>query len=99
MGCGVAWALVNVNSIVVIWEHAKDNGSGTGLYYAFSSLAAITGPVLAGFLSDSFHTLEILFPFSAILLIIAFLFLMLVKKGEANEVIDKSFYLESADNF
>lgn len=97
MGAGICWSLINVNSIVVIWEHAKDNGSGTGLYYAFSSLAAITGPVSAGYLSDMTGSLSILFPFTASMLILALIFLFLVKKGEANEVIDKSFYLEPTD--
>ena len=98
MGCGIAWSLINVNSIVVIWEHAKDNGSGTGLYYAFSSLAAITGPVTAGYLSDLTGSYSVLFPFTSSMLILALIFLLLVKKGEANEIIDKSFYLEPTDN-
>jgi MFS family permease len=41
----IGWGLTNVNSIVVIWEHTKDNGIGTGLYYAFSNAAAIIGPI------------------------------------------------------
>ncbi len=94
IGLGICWSLINVNSIVVIWEHAKDNGSGTGLYYAFSSIAAISGPVSAGFLADFFKSWTVLFPFSSILLIVSFVFLLLVKKGEANEIIDKSFYLD-----
>ena len=48
------------------------------------------GPVTAGFLADFFKSWTVLFPFSSIMLIFAFVFLLLVKKGEANEVIDKS---------
>lgn len=95
IGLGICWSLINVNSIVVIWEHAKDNGSGTGLYYAFSSVAAITGPVSAGLLHDHFKTWLVLFPFSSVMLIVAFIFLLFVKKGEANEIVDKSFYLDA----
>lgn len=97
IGCGIMWALINVNSIVVVWEHAKDNGSGTGIYYAFSSVAAISGPVLAGFLADQLKTWNILFYFTGFMFIVAFLFLFFVKKGEANEIIDKSFYLDATD--
>ena len=98
MGAGLCWALINVNSIVVIWQHARDNGSGTGIYYAFSSLAAILGPVVSGFLFDQVHTKSILLPFTISMLIVAFLFLLLVRKGEASDVIKKSFYLETADD-
>ena len=98
MGAGLCWALINVNSIVVIWQHARDNGSGTGIYYAFSSLAAIIGPVVSGFLFDQVHTKSILLPFTISMLIVAFLFLLMVRKGEATDVIKKSFYLETADD-
>ena len=97
MGAGVCWALINVNSIVVIWHHANDNGSGTGIYYAFSSLAAILGPVLSGFVADQAHTTALLLPFSTVMLIVAFLFLLFVRKGEATDVIKKSVYLDSSD--
>ncbi|MHA2503724.1 MAG: MFS transporter [Candidatus Kariarchaeaceae archaeon] len=80
---GAAWGLVNVNSIVVIWHHATDNGAGTGIYYAFSSAAAILGPTLVGPLMDI--NVEMLFPFSIVFLVLANLFLTLVKTGEADD--------------
>ncbi len=79
----VGWGLINVNSIVVVWEHANDNGSGTGVYYAFSSLAAILGPTISGFLMDIAP--EFLFYFSLASLILAIVFLFNVKSGEAGD--------------
>lgn len=79
----VGWGLINVNSIVVVWEHANDNGSGTGVYYAFSSLAAILGPTISGFLMDI--TPAFLFYFSLSTLLLAVLFLFKVKSGEAGD--------------
>ncbi len=83
---GLAWGLININSIVVVWEHAKKNvGVGTGVYYAFSSAAAVSGPPLAGIVFDWFGP-ETLFPFSVFFLVLAFLFLLLVKTGEAGDI-------------
>jgi MFS family permease len=80
---GAAWGLVNVNSIVVIWHHATDNGTGTGLYYAFASAAAILGPTMVGVLMDIEVTY--LFPFSITFLVIALIFLFMVKTGEVGD--------------
>ena len=77
------WGLVNVNSIVVIWELAVDNGTGTGFYYAFASAAAITGPTVMGLILDI--DINYLFPFSIAFLVIAFITLFFVKSGEAGE--------------
>lgn len=77
------WGLVNVNSIVVIWELAVDNGTGTGFYYAFASAAAITGPTIMGLILDI--DINFLFPFSIAFLVIAFFTLFFVKSGEAGE--------------
>ena len=84
---GIGWGLVNVNSIVVVWEHARDNGTGTGLYYAFSSAAAILGPTLSGFIMGKrvLNTYRALFPFSITFIILAFLLLFKVKKGEVGD--------------
>ena len=58
---GIGWALVNVNSIVIIWELApnlKKIGTYTGLYYFFSVLAAILGPMLIGMMTDASEGVE-----------------------------------------
>lgn len=51
---GAFWALVNINSLPMVYDLSQGGSIGayTGLYYFASSLAAITGPVLAGGLVD-----------------------------------------------
>ncbi|PJH75621.1 MAG: MFS transporter, partial [Anaerolineae bacterium CG_4_9_14_0_8_um_filter_58_9] len=45
---GAAWALVNVNSLPLVYDHGDERriGAYTGLYYFSSQLAAILGPTL-----------------------------------------------------
>ncbi|MCG3218965.1 MAG: MFS transporter [Candidatus Heimdallarchaeota archaeon] len=82
---GIAWGLVNINSIVVVWEHSKRNlGAGTGLYYAFASLAAVTGPPLAGVFLDI--DVALLIPFSTFFLEVAFVLMFFVKTGEVGDI-------------
>ncbi len=51
---GGFWAFVNINSYPMIVEMTTEAkiGTYTGLYYFFSSLAAITGPVIFGGIID-----------------------------------------------
>jgi len=53
---GINWALININSYPYVIEKApKDRiGTYTGLYYFAASLAAITGPLVMGFIIDIF---------------------------------------------
>lgn len=81
---GIGWALVNVNSIVIVWElapSAEKVGTYTGLYYASSFLAAIFGPGIIGVLRDLLGK-ESLFLNGAIFLVIALIFMFFVKRGE-----------------
>ncbi|MHA2170097.1 MAG: MFS transporter [Candidatus Kariarchaeaceae archaeon] len=78
----IGWGFTNVNSIVVIWEHTKDNGIGTGLYYAFSNTAAIIGPIAAGIGMEFIH-IKALFPISIFFVILSAVFLFKVQTGEA----------------
>jgi len=81
---GIGWALVNVNSIVIIWELAPTSekiGTYTGLYYFFSVLAAILGPMIVGGITDLIGIAYLLVS-ASIFLILAFVFVMLVKRGE-----------------
>ena len=50
MGAGIAWALININSLpmVVDLTTAARVGTFTGLYYLFSTFSAIVGPNLNG---------------------------------------------------
>ncbi len=88
LGCGgIGWALININSIVIVWEIATDAklGSYTGLYYLFSSSAAVAGPALIGLIFDvlSGGTFDLLFPVSTTCFIVAFIMMFGVKSGEA----------------
>ncbi|MBN2555575.1 MAG: SLC45 family MFS transporter [Anaerolineales bacterium] len=51
---GAFWACVNINSLPMVYDlgGGASIGSLTGLYYFASSAAAITGPILAGWLID-----------------------------------------------
>ncbi len=100
---GIAWALINVNSITIVWElaSAKKIGTYTGLYYFFSSLAQIIAPPLAGLFMDRI-SMAILFPFAIIFFALAFIMMLGVKRGEAvlddeEEKIKKKFIDEHID--
>jgi MFS family permease len=83
---GLGWALVNVNSIVMVWEQIGKArlGAATGLYYAFSTSAAIVGPFVAGVIFD-LTTIKILFPLSIVFLVVALLITLRVKLGEVGD--------------
>ncbi|MHA2388563.1 MAG: MFS transporter [Candidatus Hodarchaeales archaeon] len=88
LGCAAfGWALVNINSIVIVWKIATDVklGSYTGLYYLFSSSAAVLGPGAVGLIFDVFSggSFELLFPASLFCYVIAFVMMFGVKSGEA----------------
>ncbi len=81
---GIGWALININSYPMVVEMTSNKGIGkfTGYYYFFSMLAAIVSPILFGFLKDLLGD-SLLFIYSALAMLIAFFFMMLVKHGEA----------------
>ncbi len=81
---GPGWALINVNSIVIVWELAPSErkiGTYTGLYYFFSFLAAIIGPMVVGGLTDLFSPPSLLLN-GAIFFVLAFIMMLFVKRGE-----------------
>ena len=51
---GAFWAFVNINSLPMVYDLGGEENIGayTGLYYFSSSAAAITGPILGGWLID-----------------------------------------------
>lgn len=82
---GMAWALVNINSIAMVWQMAptaKHIGTYTGLYYFFSSLAAVVGPIVVGFFAKYVIGFGNLFLVCTLFLIISILFMILVRRGE-----------------
>ena len=77
---GAFWAFVNINSLPMVYDLAgqRSIGAYTGLYYFASSLAAITGPILAGRLIDltSYRTI---WPFCLVFLALAMVLMTQVR--------------------
>ncbi|MDQ0060151.1 SLC45 family MFS transporter [Paenibacillus harenae] len=84
---GIFWAMININSYPFIIGLGKEQSIGrrTGIYYVFSSLAAIASPPLMGGLIDLFGY-SILFYVASGSMLIALAFLFGVRdKGLARD--------------
>lgn len=83
---GVFWAFININSYPMVVETTTKEkiGTYTGLYYFFSSLAAILGPLVFGFFIDVIGY-EIMFIISAIFFAFAFIFIYHLKTDEVKK--------------
>ncbi|MFH1853154.1 MAG: MFS transporter [Candidatus Neomarinimicrobiota bacterium] len=84
--CGIAWSLILVNSLPMVLDMAPEGHLGiyTGLYYLASQLSAIVGPILAGFIIQSFaNNYATAFIYGALTLLIALGFMTPVQRGEA----------------
>lgn len=84
---GIFWAMININSYPFIIGLGKEQSIGrrTGIYYVFSSLAAITSPPLMGGLIDLFGY-QILFYVASGSMLVALAFLFGVRdKGLARD--------------
>lgn len=88
---GIFWALININSFPMVVEMTTENkiGAYTGLYYFFSSLAAITGPPLLGFIIDNVGYGS-MFIVSVSFLLLAYITMMFVKKGESIKTVSNT---------
>lgn len=99
---GIAWATINVNSYPMVVELAQGStiGKYTGYYYTASMAAQVVTPILSGFLMDSFGTMSILFPYSAIFVGLAFVTMCFVKHGDSKpeQPKDKMEMLGGADD-
>ena len=83
---GGFWALVNVNSLPLVYDHGDERriGAYTGLYYFSSQLAAVLGPTLGGIVVDTFgDQYRWLWLFSFVFMAFAILTMLKVKRGEA----------------
>ena len=82
--CGIGWATINVNSFPMVVELSRGGNVGkyTGFYYTASMAAQTFTPVFSGFLMDSLG-MEILFPYSAICVGLAFITMLLVRHGDS----------------
>jgi MFS family permease len=83
---GVAWAFVNINSLPMVVDMVEDAriGTYTGLYYLFSTLSAIVGPNVNGWIiqltNNNYNNIMVVAP----IFMLAALALMLgVRRGEA----------------
>jgi len=82
---GFFWAMVNVNSLPLVYDHGDEKriGAFTGLYYFSSQLAAVLGPTLGGIMVDALgNQYRWLWLFSFIFMAFAFLVMLGVKQGE-----------------
>lgn len=86
MFAGAGWALININSLpmVVDMTNVTRLGTYTGLYYLFSTMAAIAGPNINGWLvqltGEDYSKIMLLAPF---FMVVAFLLMIGVRRGEA----------------
>ena len=76
---GMFWAMVNVNSLPLVYDFGDERqiGAFTGLYYFSSQLAAVLGPTLGGVVVDTMgDQYRWMFPFSAVFMALALLVIM-----------------------
>lgn len=97
---GIGWATINVNSYPMIVEMSKGSNVGkyTGFYYTASMTAQIITPMLSGLLMDTIDN-RVLFPYSAVFCILAFITMNFVKHGDSKAVpTDKKQVFENTIN-
>jgi maltose/moltooligosaccharide transporter len=83
---GIFWALVNVNSLPLVYDHGDEKriGAFTGLYYLSSQFAAVLGPTLGGILVDVLNNqYRWLWLFATVFMAVALTMMLRVKRGEA----------------
>jgi maltose/moltooligosaccharide transporter len=86
MIAGLAWALININSLPMVVDMVEDVriGTYTGLYYLFSTLSAIAGPNVNGWLisltGDNYNSIMLA---AALSTIVALALMFGVRRGEA----------------
>ncbi len=80
---GVAWALINVNSLPMVVEicSGADIGKFTGFYYTFSMSAQIVTPIVAGYLLKNIGY-KTLFIYAAFFVALSFVTMIFVKHGD-----------------
>lgn len=86
MMAGSSWALININSLPMVVDMTDDLhiGTYTGLYYMFSTMAAIAGPNLNGliiqFSGSNYASIMI---FGPVFMFLALILMLGVRRGEA----------------
>lgn len=83
VAAGIAWALINVNSLPMVYDVGGDArlGAFTGLYYFAANIAAVAGPQTVGVLVDlTGGNYRVMFAFSAFFMALAALFMLRVRE-------------------
>jgi maltose/moltooligosaccharide transporter len=83
---GLAWSLVNINSLPMVIDTAESDatiGTYTGFYYLASQLAAIAGPTLNGFVIERSGNYGMVMLMPVIFFALAALTMQGVTRGEA----------------
>jgi MFS-type transporter involved in bile tolerance (Atg22 family) len=83
---GIGWALININSLPMIVDLtvAEKIGMYTGLYYLFSTLSAIVGPISNGIAVEIFSgNYNVIMALAPVFFLIAFVLMLFVRRGEA----------------
>jgi len=86
MFAGIAWSFININSLpmVVDLTDAIKIGTYTGLYYLFSTLAAILGPNINGiFVELAGGDYSVIMFIGPVFMLLALVMMIGVKRGEA----------------
>jgi maltose/moltooligosaccharide transporter len=87
MAAGIAWSLININSLPMVVDMTTTArlGTYTGLYYLFSTLSAIVGPNVNGWViqltNNNYNAVMLISPF---FMLVAFLLMAGVRRGEAS---------------
>jgi maltose/moltooligosaccharide transporter len=79
---GIFWAMVNVNSLPLVFDHGEKNkiGAYTGMYYFSSQSAAILGPILGGAMVEALGSqYRWIWLFSMVFMALAYLTMSRVK--------------------
>jgi maltose/moltooligosaccharide transporter len=86
MLAGAGWALININSLPMVVDMTTETriGTYTGLYYLFSTLSAIVGPNMNGWIIQlsnlNYNAIMIVSP---LLMLVALVLMLGVRRGEA----------------
>jgi maltose/moltooligosaccharide transporter len=86
MLAGVSWSLININSLPMVVDMTETARAGTftGLYYLFSTLSAIAGPNLMGWIVQLFgRNYNAVMGASPVFMVISLVLMWGVHKGEA----------------
>jgi maltose/moltooligosaccharide transporter len=93
MIAGIGWSLININSLPMVVDLTDEVhiGTYTGLYYLSSTLAAIVGPNVNGWViqltNNNYNSIMVVASF---FMVVAFLLMIGVKRGEAQKADSKS---------